>query len=475
MTHRPELHLTPESGILEAPAGALWEGDTWHVFTQYHSVGIGGSRWAHQVSEDTPFDFEVCNDSLAPQDDETSLRAGAVTSVDEEVALYFTSVVEDAEGKRSTIKRADIVDLNASANDVDDDEFALDTSVERRGVVVDDSHGKGEFTNFRSPCVVPDWKTETDRHDGHSGWIMLAVATRDKAPCLVILESEDGSEWELTGALNIKGESGLNGSTLVAPRIIRLRDEVDNEIYDILIVTIEHHGIDVSGYLVGTLTGNDFEVASPFSRLDYGHDFTRPRNTNLPSAGIHDEGRYDFASLFGLMNGIGRLDKDERHSLSLEKEGWANCLTLPRRLTLEGGRIYQRPINGLLDAVRVSDNASMFIGVAEIPAGENISISLRDTSGEVAAVISHRGDEIEIDRSMNPRHSGDAVAVAPLAEADTDSITIVVDGSTVELYADGGQVAMASRVYFDGKCEDFDVETSSGAEILRQDIIRAFS
>lgn len=468
MTHRPELHITPESGILEAPAGALWEGNTWHVFSQYHTALGEGSRWAHQVSEDTPFSFDICDDALAPEGDENSLRAGAVTSVDNEVALYFTAVTESS----AVIKRADVTDIEASSSEVSDDPLALDRNVSRRGIVVDDSHGGGTYTKFRSPCVVPDWKTETDRSDGHSGWIMLAVANTNDEPRLVILESEDGQDWEFSGELELKGDTGLNGSRLVAPRIIRLRDEVDGEIYDILIVTIEHNGIDVSGYLVGKLSGTQFTVTSPFSRLDYGHDFSRPRNTNLPCTGIHDKDRYNFASIFGLMNGIGRLDKDERHYVSLQEEGWANCLTLPRRITLEGGRIYQRPIAGLLDAVSLSDSASMWIGVAEIPAGEDVTIALRDSNDEVAAIITHRGDTIELDRSMNPHHEGDAVAVAPLTESDTDSLTIVVDGSAVEIYADGGQIAMASRVYFNGTCDRYQVSHSTGAEILRADEIR---
>ncbi len=40
-----------------------------------------------------------------------------------------------------------------------------------------------------------------------------------------------------------------------------------------------------------------------------------------------------------------------------------------------------------------------------------------------------------------------------------------VDGATVEVYADGGQVAMGSRVYFEKGCSDVIVETSGDAVI----------
>ena len=56
-------------------------------------------------------------------------------------------------------------------------------------------------------------------------------------------------------------------------------------------------------------------------------------------------------------------------------------------------------------------------------------------------------------------------AIAQLAEGDSDSLTVVVDGATVEVYADGGQVAMGSRVYFEKGCSDVIVETSGDAVI----------
>lgn len=68
---------------------------------------------------------------------------------------------------------------------------------------------------------------------------------------------------------------------------------------------------------------------------------------------------------------------------------------------------------------------------------------------------------------MNPCHENDPVAVAPLSAEDTDSVFIVVDGSTVEVFADGGEVAMASRVYFDqGPIFNFEVTTTGEASII---------
>ncbi|AKK05551.1 beta-fructosidase, levanase/invertase [Corynebacterium mustelae] len=463
MTHRPELHVTPGTGILDAPAGALFDGESWHIFHQFRPRDTEGARWAHQFAEDEPFVFEECDDVLAPDTGEIDLRAGSVVTIGDDVMLYFTAVTEAGR----SIHAAKIGDIVATTETVSDIPWEVDPNVQRLGEVVGDQAG---LTRFRSPCVVPDWQDSSDREYGHQDWLMLAVTGSADDPILVILRSSDGLTWQLQGPLSFVGETGIDSACIVSPRIIRLRDEVRDELYDVLIITIEQGGIDISGYLVGTLSGTTFTVSEPFRRIDHGHDFTRPRNTNQYCRTPDLMKSYNDAHIFGLMNGVGRLDDGHQHESYL-KEDWANCLSLPRRVTLQDGVLYQTPAAGLIHAVEESDHAKVFTMVFEVPPGESLTVELIDSIGQVAATITHYGDHLELDRSMNPHHSGDAVAVAPLGEDDTDAVTIVTDGSTVEVFADGGQVALASRVYFTGTCEDFIIHHTKGVEVEHYDVI----
>ena len=70
--------------------------------------------------------------------------------------------------------------------------------------------------------------------------------------------------------------------------------------------------------------------------------------------------------------------------------------------------------------------------------------------------------------AFDARYANEPKAQAHLDEDDSDSLTIIVDGSTVEVFADSGQVAMASRVYFVGGCSGFRVTTEGDANILRE-------
>lgn len=457
--HRPELHVTPESGVLDAPAGVLLDGETWHLFHQYRPTPDSPARWAHVVSEDGPFDWEICDDALVPVGGETALRAGAVVANGEGMDLYFTSVT--AAG--TSIQVAHLDGLGEDCP-VTDDEFAMDERVQRIGDVVNDIDG---HSRFRSPCVVPDWETADDRHLGHSGWLMLAVTGHGDSPVPVVLTSPDGRSWDFTGALEFEGDPGFDATSIVVgPRILRLRDEVDGNIYDILLITLESDGIDISGYLVGTLREAAFTVQTPFTRLDHGHDFTRPRNTNVTPGTVSEENRYRQSVLFGLLNGVGRKDDPTRHP-SLAAGNWVNVLSLPRVITLQGGLIFQTPPAGLPDAITSTNGARSWTGLCEIPVGSSLTAMLLDAAGNPAAVVTHAGDRLSLDRSMNVNHSGDPVAATGLAAVDTDSLSIFVDGSTVEVFADSGAVTMASRVYFEGGCSAIRVETAGEAVLDR--------
>lgn len=456
-SYRPELHVTPESGVLDAPAGVLLDDETWHLFHQYRPSPTEPARWAHAVSLNGPFDWEICDDALVPAGGETAVRAGAVVSNGDGLDLYFTSVT--AAG--TSIQVAHLDDLDEECP-VSDDEFAVDTRVRRNGDIISN---RDDHVRFRSPCVVPDWESDEDRHAGHDGWLMLCVTGSGDAPVPVVLTSPDGRAWDFVGELSYAGDPGFDASAIVVgPRIIRLRDEVDGHIYDVLLVTLEDSGVDVSGYLVGTLRDAEFEVKTPFTRIDHGHDFTRPRNTNVTPGTVKPEKRYLQSVIFGLLNGTGRRDDPSGH-LSLTEEGWANCLSLPRVVTLQGGLVFQTPPAGLPDAISQSDAARSWTGLCEIPAGSTLTATLVDAAGRPAATVTHSGAQLVIDRSMNPHHSGDPVATAELAEGDSDSLSIFVDGSTVEVFADGGAVTMASRVYIDGGCAEIRVETTGDAEV----------
>jgi len=459
--YRPELHVTADSGVLEGPAGVIRLGKpdqrVWHMFYQYAEEPGGPSRWGHNMSEGDPFSWYECNDAIVPIDDETHVRAGAVVGSeisDGGVDIYFTSRTDAG----NTVQLARVEDIDALCDDLDED-VHVSEAVERLGVVVEDA---GEYGNFRSPCVIPGWDSDGNRDEGHDGLLMLAVSGPTDNPKPVVLHSDDGRTWQFDGPLEFDGDPGLDlDESLVAPRLVRLRDEVDGNIYDVLFLTIERDGKDIACYIIGTLEGNVFHVVTPGQLFDHGHDFTRPRNTNYPR-NVEDElVRYDRAYLYGFMTNSGRSG-DPTGEPNWEAEGWANALTLPRRVTLQHGHLYQVPAPGLPEAVDASERALMWAALCDIPTGSAITAEVLDAAGEPAARIRHSGDHIELDRlDGEPK-------TAQLHDDDEDNITIIVDGSTLEVYAGGGSVVMSSRFWPAGGSSGIRVRTNGDADIYSE-------
>lgn len=422
----------------------------WHMFYQYRPAPDEPSRWGHEMSEDDPFSFLDCNDVIVPVGGETNVRAGAVTESGDGVDLYFSS--ETAAGNTVQLAHIDHVD---ELCDFDDDAEDV-VPATRLGAVVEDSDGAA---NFRSPCVVPDWESVDDRGQGHAGWLMLAVTGPVSAPKPVVLTSDDGREWRYEGPLEFDGDTGYDlDASLVAPRIIRLRDEVDGDIHDVLFITLERDNKDTAVYAVGKLRGNVFSLDGPFQLLDHGHDFTRPRNTNYRLDENTDANRYQRAYLYGFMTDTDRAG-DPTLEPNWEAEGWANALTLPRRVTLAGGRLFQVPAPGLPDAVDTTERAQLWAALCEIPVGTSVVAEIVDGNGEVAATLTHAGETLTLDRLDG------SPATAKLHAEDEDNITVIVDGCTIEIYAGGGSVVMSSRIWPEGGCSGIRARANDGAEI----------
>lgn len=454
---RPELHVTAETGVLEAPAGAVRQGTSLHVFHQFRPTPSSGARWAHQVAADLPYGWDVCDDVLAPTDGEIDCLAGSSVPVgDGTVELFFvttapvgdadrdaqlgSALAHDRRGSRSfTVQRARIRDLDDISDEISDDPSVVRREVERLGPVsVDDSRHR--VTALVTPSVI--------RRDDI--WLMVALdLTDDRSASIVVLTSPDRQNWTVEGALEIDGDAGLPDGRPFAPRIVTMEDDTDGRRRDVLFITYpdgedrgEEDRGEVAGYIVGRLDGSRFTVETGFQVFDHGHDFTRPRVVQGPRPLI--------LGLVGTFPGTG-------------KGTWANCLSLPRFLTLTGGHIYQ-DIVGVPSAVRsYTDRAAVFTAQLDATRGA-VTVSLLDEADRVMATVRHSGDRVEFSRTMDD--GSEDVRTAVLTDGDSDTLTVLIDGPVCEVFADGGLVSFTSAVSGSSAFSGFRVDTTAGARVL---------
>lgn len=452
---RPELHVTAETGVLEAPAGAVRQGTSLHVFHQFRPTEGSGARWAHQAATDLPYGWDVCDDVLAPEGDEIDCLAGSAVPVgDGSVELFFvttTAAVDapedavllgsglphDRRGNRAfQLQRARISDLDLISEDVSDDPSVVRQEVERLGPVeVDDSAHR--VTALVTPSVIS--------HGDH--WLMLALdLVDDTAADIVVLTSRDRQRWTVQGPLDIHGEVGaaVPEARPFAPRIVTMSDEVTGDRREILFITYPVDGGENAGYLVGTLDGCTFTAETGFQLFDHGHDFTRPRVVQ----GVQPV-------LVGLVGTFPGTDPGT----------WANCLSVPRFLALRAGHLYQ-DIIGVPSAVRsYTDRAAVFTAQLDVTHGA-VAVALLDDGDRVLATVRHSGDRVELERPDPDGQGGVSVRTAELAGGDSDTLTVLIDGPVCEVFADGGLVSLTSAVSGKKPFARFQVDTTSGARVL---------
>lgn len=461
--YRPELHVTAEVGVLEAPAGALSRGESLHVFHQFRPRPDAGARWAHQVASGIPYGWDVCDDVLIPRDDEIDCLAGSAVPVDDGVELFFVTTTAAADaadaapsslqsnvvahGRRGardfTLQRARIADLASATTEVSDDPSVVSPFVERLGAVdVDDS--AFPVHNLATPSVVRRGE----------GWTMLALdLVDDEDARIVVLDSPDRQSWTVRGELTFVGESVPEGRPS-APRITLMTDLGTGQDRVVLFITYPDDSLAVgtdgaagtksgetTGYIVGDLDGTTFRTATDFQVLDHGHDFTRPRL-------VHGTRPV----LSGLVGAFPHSEDGD------EPATWANCLSVPRFLSLRDGHLYQDVI-GLPTAVRsYTDRAAVYTAQLSVESG-SATVDVLDTEGNVLLGITHSGEEVSVTRDGDTRS-------APPADADSDTLTIFVDGPVCEVFADGGLVSLTTALTGPGSFDRFAVRATGGARVL---------
>lgn len=462
---RPELHVTAELGVLEAPAGAVLADGNLHVFHQFRPRPDEGSRWAHQVASEVPYDWDVCDDVLTPEGDEIDVLAGSVVALNpaegtgHAVELFFvTSTPRDENAKNTdllgnrvhhgergerhfTVQRARIPDLT-ELSDVSDDPTFADARVERLGPIdIDDSAFAVE--DLVTPSVT--W------HDG--SWLMVALALEGPTDArIVLLRSDDRQHWRVEGPLKLSNRESLPAGRPFAPRLLPLKDEGTGEEKMALFVTFpEVNGShETTGYVVGDLRGTTLEVSTPFTVFDHGHDFTRPRV--VPG---------DNPVLFGLVGAHPDFEGQ-----------WANCLTSPRFLSLLDGHIYQ-DIVGTPRAVKgYSDRGLVWTGQLD-PADGEVVVDILDEQGDCLVRVSHGPSSVTLTRN------DDESVTASLIDSDSATLTIFVDGPMCEVFADGGVTSLTSAIPARSKVNSVKVKVHGNASIINsmvtvgQDLLRA--
>lgn len=417
--HRPGWHLSPLVGLLNDPNGFIQINGAWHLFYQWNPLACahGAKFWGHWRSEDL-VDWTHQPVALVPAAEYETHGCYSGSAIDHqgELTLFYTGNVKTENGRTAWQCMATVSENG---------------DVSKAGPVI--ALPEGYSGHVRDPKV---WQ-----HDGH--WYMVLGAQNLAGQGRILLyRSSTLTKWQLLGEIAGSHLNGLGdfGYMWECPDLFPLGDK------DILLacpqglVAKEKAWLNTfqSGYFIGKL---DYQQANyrhgEFYELDLGFEFYAPQTT------LSQDGR---RLMFGWM---GLPDENEFFQPTLA-QGWIHQMTCPRELTLEQGKLMQRPAREL-QALRET-HASMQGSANTLPdlavsQAEIAFVAEGNWSICLGNILTLNADRQGLTLSRRNLRSGDEEKRYWCGSVN--HVQILCDRSSVEIFINHGEGVMSSRYFPD--------------------------
>lgn len=452
---RPHFHLAVPVGWINDPNGFCVYKGRYHMFAQffpYDSVW-GPMHWGHWVSDDLVA-WKWVNVALAPDSpyDDLGCFSGTALQVGDELILIYTGVHKDEAG--TVIQEQCIA---KSSDGVHFEKLAGNPVIGLKELPEGSS-----AVDFRDPKLIKtkDGFRVIAAHRGEKNGRQLSFVSKDLEnwTCDGVLLEDIGDMPECPDYCKCCGKDLMLTSVMnMPPEGLRYQNG--------------HHDVV---YIVGEEKDGKL-VSEHMESIDLGPDFYAPESIVTP------DGR-------NVM--IGWMDMWQTESPThYLHHGWRGQFTIARELTIKDGRLYQNPVRELerlrgcaqeFKEVSVS-GPTVVAGLCgrryelqiemDVPAGKQAEIRLLQDGDSYFSV--HYDPDTRVlttDRSNCGYTMGkdDTPEVKPMGQAllfdGTNHLTlqIIVDQSSVEVFANGGSAALTTQAFpkgeakgisFAGECE----------------------
>ena len=417
----PAFHVTGETGWINDPNGLIYYNGQYHAFFQYypHDTKWGPMHWGHVVSDDLT-NWKYLPIALTPGDDcdKNGCFSGSAINHNGKMWLMYTGFIENDGGE--SIRQ---VQCLAESDD--------GITFKKHGVVIGEDllpEGYAPY-DFRDPKV---WL-----HDGIF-WCVAAARKIEGRGRILLYKSKDLFNWEFVGDLFGKDSAGT---------MIECPDYNEELGYLLFCEQFQpsengiHLNVHTSRFALGKIdysTGRFIENSRGI--VDYGFDVYAPQ------------------TIAGKPLFMGWLNMWDRNVPSA-KYGFAGMLTVPRRVFVRDGRLYQEPVVSCGESYKtdgkgsISDKVTRGVITVKATGLESLEIKLR-SNGENFTSLILKSAEWVFDRSKSgeaivgvekDQDSLSGIRRMPYSGKDDVTLTIVMDDFSVEIFEDGR--ALSSTIY----------------------------
>ena len=434
---RTQYHIQTVTGLLNDPNGFCFFNKKWHLFYQWFPFGAvhGTKHWYHVVSRDL-IHWQNLGMALEPdlEFDNRGCYSGSAFPKDEYLYLLYTGNHQEPNGNRIPYQM--IAALNK----------------------------RGSITKLKHPIIEPNKNyTEHQRdpkifYENGMYWMLLGAQDKEERGKMLLYKSKQiAIGWEFAGELKIKGYPSF-GYMVECPDIEKIGDQ--------WLLLFSPQGYAAKGdefrnayqnvYLIGDLDLNKLEFVpkGPYKELDRGFDFYAAQCAN--------QSEYKNTAIL-----IGWLGCSDYKYPATDDEGWAGLLTLPRELTIENGKLQQRPIRTseelkgeiVFEALHGSINKDTVHGrtpAACIMQMENpdsnafeLGLYSKTMKKGFSIVYDNNHQYFTIDRGDLENQCNVAYGTNRRIKLENGlkSLEIFVDCSAVEIFINRGEYVMSSRMF----------------------------
>ena len=415
--HRPGWHLSPPAGLLNDPNGFIQINGVWHLFYQWNPLACahGAKCWGHWCSQNL-VDWTQQPVALVPSGEYEShgCYSGSAIEHQGELILFYTGNVK-MEHSRTAWQCMATVSENGD--------------VLKTGPVF--ALPEGYSGHVRDPKV---WQ------HGDRWYMVLGAQNLAGEGKILLCHSTTLTEWQLLGEIAGSHLNGLGdfGYMWECPDLFPLGGK------DILLTcpqglaAKEKAWLNTfqSGYFIGEL---DYQAVTyrhgEFYELDQGFEFYAPQTT------LSQDGR---RLMFGWM---GLPDENEFYQPTLA-QGWIHIMTCPRELTLEQGKLMQRPARELQRLRKMHthlENVAGLLPELDVSQAE-IAINVGGNwSASFANVMRLECDEEGLTLSRVNLRSGEEEK--RYWRGRVNHVQMLCDRSSVEIFINQGEGVMSGRYF----------------------------
>lgn len=448
-TFYPHFHLAPPAGWMNDPNGMIWFNNRYHAFYQHHpnNENWGPMHWGHATSEDM---IHWCHEpiALAPgdKDDKDGCFSGSAVDDNGVLSLIYTGHTWLAgEGNDDAIR-----EVQCLATSRDGIHF------EKQGVVLTPPEG---IMHFRDPKVWREantwWMVVGAKDPGNTGQILLyrGESLREWTFDRVLAHANAGESymWECPDFFSL----GEHHYLMFSPQGMKSEGYSNRNRFQ-------------SGVIPGVWSpGRIFAQSGPFTELDHGHDFYAPQS---------------FCAKDGRRIIIGWMDMWES-SMPSKREGWAGCMTLARELSESNGKLIQRPVReaeslrqqyqpvpaSTVDSKRILQENAQAIEI-------QLRWDCQKSHAEHYGLQLGTGMRLYIDNQSGrlvlwryyPQENIDGYRSIPLSQDEPLELRIFIDKSSIEVFINGGEAVMSSRIYPQPEERELSIYAAHGEATLLQ-------